>query len=275
MSSDPCTACSWAAERQKHRGYESRVKIFYEAGDRGVWSLGSKLIVKDRGPSIPALEVPNIQFVQEQTSIPVPTVVDSWDEDGHALIVMRRVPGKPLSEDWPTLHNRKREYRKANRRVYCNFLIMNGKPGNKLHGPLATDEELWEEMEQGLIENGVPEAARIRLRKSIPPSKPYTFTHGDLASVNMMVENGSLTDIIDWEMSGFFPVWWEYASTSVGQGEEDWDWKDLLRKYIPDYSDVREFWRNYFFLCRDLKSERAAKFIEETELERVRMSLLQ
>lgn len=109
MSSDPCAACSWTTERQQHFRYERYVKLFYEAGDRGVWSLGSKLILKDRGGNLPTREVPNTQFAQEQTSIPVSVVVDSWEEDdtqigahtdthtvAHILILIRRIPGKPL-----------------------------------------------------------------------------------------------------------------------------------------------------------------------------------
>ena len=76
----PCSACSWTTERQKYCSYESHVELFYEAGDRGVWSLGSNLILKDQGPSLSTFEVPNIQFVQEETSIPVPTIVESWEE---------------------------------------------------------------------------------------------------------------------------------------------------------------------------------------------------
>ena len=39
----------------------------------------------------------------------------------------------------------------------------------------------------------------------MPPATPYTFTHGDLTSVNIMVENGNLIGIIDWEASGYYP----------------------------------------------------------------------
>lgn len=36
-----------------------------------------------------------------------------------------------------------------------------------------------------------------------------------------MVANGSLAGIIDWEASGYFPVWWEYISAGIGLGTED------------------------------------------------------
>lgn len=101
----------------------------------------------------------------------------------------------------------------------------------------------------------------------MPSATPYTFTHGDLTNINIMVENGHLIGIIDWELSGYFPVWWEYVCTSVPDSEEDREWKALLRTYMPDHCSAREFWLDYYYLCRDLRSERAMKFLEETKSE--------
>ncbi|KAI9714887.1 MAG: hypothetical protein M1820_000176 [Bogoriella megaspora] len=42
-----------------------------------------------------------------------------------------------------------------------------------------------------------------------PASEPYTFTHGDLHGSNIMVQDGHITGIVDWELSGFAPYWWE------------------------------------------------------------------
>ena len=84
----------------------------------------------------------------------------------------------------------------------------------------------------------------------MPPATPYTFTHSGLASVNIMVENGNLTGIIDWEASGYYPVWWEYTCAGIGLGQEDFEWKTLLRKYMPDYSTAREFWLGFYALSK-------------------------
>lgn len=248
--------------------------------------MGSKLVLKDRGPSLPAFEVPNIQFVESQTSIPVPTVIESWNEDNHALILMKRIPGEPFSKAWPKLSTDEKEriakqtaeYLLELRKlqadkiqaldgnpVYSNFLFKD-KIAQTPHGPLASDDELWADMERGLSE-AIPEAARIRLRRLMPPATPYTFTHGDLTDVNIMVENGKLSGIIDWELSGYLPVWWEYACSSVTDSEEDGEWKALLRRFMPDHSAAREFWIDYYYLSRRPDSERAMKFVEETKRE--------
>jgi aminoglycoside phosphotransferase (APT) family kinase protein len=227
-----------------------------------------------------------MQFVQEQTSIPVPTVVESWEEGDHILILMRRIPGEPLSKVWPKLSTdgkeriaqQTAEYLQQLRKlqsgsiqslgggpVFSNFLFKH-KDSELPHGPLASDDDLWNDMEHGLKET-IPEAVRIQLRRCMPSATPYTFTHGDLTNVNIMVENGSLSGIIDWEMSGYLPVWWEYVCTSVPDSEEDREWKALLRKYMPDHTAAREFWLDYYYLCRDPGSERAIKFMEKVRSE--------
>ncbi|KAF9884422.1 hypothetical protein FE257_001753 [Aspergillus nanangensis] len=228
---------------------------------------------------------------QENTSIPVPEVVEDWEENDHAFIVSRRVPGKTLHEPWATLSDEQKktiarevaEYLAQLRRlqsdrmeavggrpIYCDLLILRAegdRRSNVPHGPLSSDVELWAEMEGSL--KGPPEAARMRLRSRMPPAEPYTFTHCDLTDVNIMVENGHLTGIIDWEMSGYFPVWWEYACTSIVDSEEDSEWKALLRPYMPNYEQAREFWRDYYYLSIWPQSDRAKAFLEETEKEGV------
>ncbi|GLA59959.1 hypothetical protein AtubIFM54640_011383 [Aspergillus tubingensis] len=285
MNSTPCTACSWTPERQTHCNYKSHLKPFHEAGDRGIWSLGSKVILKDHGPNPPTTEIPNINFVQDRTSIPVPTIIESWEEkDKHTLTLMRRIPGEPLRKVWSeltpnekeTIAKQVAEYLQqlrhlqsdkiqglGGRPVFSNFLFKKDSSSSSgeieiPHGPFASDDELWAEMERGLDER-IPEAARVRLRQRMPAAMPYTFTHGDLTIGNIMVEGGKLTGIIGWEMAGYFPVWWEYVATSVPDGEEDREWKMLLRWYLPDYSAAREFWLEYWYLCRHLEGGRAGR----------------
>ncbi|KAJ5609730.1 hypothetical protein N7528_010297 [Penicillium herquei] len=280
MASDPCAACGWTIERQARCRYESQVSLFYEAGNRGVWSLGSSLILKDRGSKLPVAEASNIHFVRTNTSIPVPSVIESWEENEHYLLLMRRIPGEPLNKAWPKLSTVEREniakqtasYLEQLRNlqseqiqslggnpVYSNFLFKN-KTFQQPHGPFLSDDYLWNDMKAGLTL--LPEAAQVQLRASMPPTTPYTFTHGDLTNVNIIVQNGNLAGIIDWEMSGFFPVWWEYVCTSIADSEDDMEWKALLRKYMSGYDNAREFWLDYYHICKDPNCPRAQKFVE-------------
>lgn len=41
----------------------------------------------------------------------------------------------------------------------------------------------------------------------MPAVTLYTFIYSDLTNVNIIVENGNLIGILDWESSAFFPIW--------------------------------------------------------------------
>lgn len=90
---------------------------------------------------------------------------------------------------------------------------------------------------------GVPQKADQRLRGRMPISTPYTFTHGDLASVKIMAEyrNRNLSGIIDWKASGYFPAWWEYTSAGICLGQEDKAWMTILQSFLREFTEAREF----------------------------------
>lgn len=68
----PCPACKWTPDQQRRCAYQSSVRLFHRAHDRGYWCLGSKLLLKERGKEPPSHEVINIHFIKENTTIPVP-----------------------------------------------------------------------------------------------------------------------------------------------------------------------------------------------------------
>jgi aminoglycoside phosphotransferase len=264
----PCSACSWTAERQNACHYYSGIKLFYGTSDRGVWSLGSQFILKERSTNPPNFEAQNIHFLKEKTSIPVPTIVKDWKEDdGRYFMLTERICGEPLNVVWPTLSTADREriakqtaeYLLELRElqslqmqsldggpIYSAFLFPNGY--GVPHGPLSSDDELWGEMVKSLEK--VPEKACQRLRQRMPTAIPSTFTHGDLTDVNIVIKDNNLAGILDWEASGYFPVWWEFTCAGIGLGKQDQEWKSLLRKYMPDHSKAREFWLSFYALRR-------------------------
>lgn len=263
----PCEACSWTSERQDHCSYHSHVKIVYEASDCGVWYLGSQQILKERSSSPPNFDANNIQFLKQKTSIPIPTIVADWEEDnGRYFMITKRIHGQNLADAWPNMSTDDKERVAKETAEYLLQLrslqspqmqSLNGKPlysaflfpnGHGLpHGPLSSDDELWNEMEKAVEK--VPEKARQRLRERMPPAGPFTFTHGDLTNVNIIVKDGHLAGILNWEASGFFPVWWEFTCAGICYGSEDLEWKTVLRKYLPDYTEAFKFWSNLYSLC--------------------------
>ncbi|XP_044723826.1 phosphotransferase enzyme family domain-containing protein [Hirsutella rhossiliensis] len=252
--------------------------------DRGVWAIGSNLIVKEMPDSPPNFEARNTRFIQENTKIPAPEVIQEWTENGRYFLITKRIPGTTLKEAWPAMSETEKEaiakqtadclsqLRKlcsakiqslGAEPVYSAFLFCNGY--GLPHGPLSSDDQLWEEMTTEALQH-VPENARRLLRRRMPPAKPYTFTHGDLTTRNVLVNDGKLTGIIDWEGCGFFPAWWEFVSTRISEDEDDRAWKALLRKHMEDYTKAQEFWLDYYALTRYPNLDgRGVEFIAESE----------
>ena len=54
------------------------------------------------------------------------------------------------------------------------------------------------------------------------------LTHGDFHPRNIIIKDGVVTGIIDWECAGWYPEYWEYvkALTSVGPVVDWW-------RYLP------------------------------------------
>jgi aminoglycoside phosphotransferase (APT) family kinase protein len=88
----------------------------------------------------------------------------------------------------------------------------------------------------------------------MPPCGPYTFTHGDLHNENIMVDGaagGNVTGILDWEFSGYFPAWWEYASaTTRATSPDDVEWRELLSEFLEPFDEAREWWLDFMSLQR-------------------------
>lgn len=261
-----CPACGWTASKQKCCSYSSHVTLFYGAGDRGVWSLGSDLILKERPNLPPKIEVHNIEFLKQHTTIPVPSVLKEWvDDSNRYFILMDRIKGQTLEEVWSTLSGLQKghiaeqvaEYIQQLRHLqspamqslnggplYSSWLFLDAE-GNP-YGPLRSDIELQDSLALALKE--LPRVVSARFKARLPVCTPYTFTHGDLNCQNIIVKNGELLGILDWESAGYFPVWWEYAATSIGLSAEDADWKALLRERLCAHSTARDFWRNFYSL---------------------------
>lgn len=280
----PCTACGWTPQRQNSCRYDSHVKLFYGVSDRGVWSIGSNLILKERSSKPPSFEAKNIQLLREKTTIPVPIIIEEWNEQNQRYFMLtKRVHGEALNAVWPMMSAAEKEHiakqtadyilqlRQLHsprmqsvdcQPLYSAFLFPNGY--GIPHGPFSSDDELWAEMEMVLTD--VPERARQQLRERMPTAAPYTFTHGDLTNVNIMVKDGNLAGILDWEASGYFPVWWESTCAGIGLGQDDQEWKSLLRKHMPSCEDARQFWLDFNALRKYPNlDERGAALLRESQ----------
>jgi len=61
------------------------------------------------------------------------------------------------------------------------------------------------------------------------------FNHGDLASRNIMIHNGRLSGLLDWETAGWMPAYWDYFCAT-------WELSDacktIIKAAIPEQYDM-------------------------------------
>lgn len=73
------------------------------------------------------------------------------------------------------------------------------------------------------------------------------FTHGDLNPFNILVRDGKIVAIIDWEFSGWLPPYWEYTSVWLGNKTRE-AWQHLAAKLLDpcpgalEMETIRQKW---------------------------------
>lgn len=259
-----CVACGWTLDKENRCHYTSHVKLFYGASTRGVWSIGSDVILKDRPDEGPKarVEVQTLNYLATHTDIPIPKALRDWvDRDGRYFVMTERIGGQTLEEAWPSLSEPQRinvadqvvQVRKQLRSVtstsiqsvdnspcYPGLLFFDPKP----RGPFHSDKELWDALALKL--GHLPPQVLENLKQRLPKCKPYVLSHCDLNLGNIMVQDGKVVGILDWEYAAFLPIWYEYVSASLGFTEMDVEWKKLLRARLDaqgeGHEDAKAFW---------------------------------
>jgi hypothetical protein len=73
----------------------------------------------------------------------------------------------------------------------------------------------------------------------LPRSSTSVFTHGDLAPRNLIVDaDCRITAVLDWESSGWFPDYWEYAQMMKWCDPAEHEWQRWMTKTRPQPWDI-------------------------------------
>lgn len=191
-SSKACIACGWTPAQQDRCSYSSHVKLFYAASRRGVWSIGSDVILKERPNENAKLEVTNLKYLASYPNIPAPKVLHDWvDSNGRYFVLLERMQGQTLEQAWPSLSQYQKtaiadqvvEFRKQLRTLTspsiqnvdqspCSpgLLFFDDKP----RGPFHSDLELWDAISQTLHDppqKSFPQRALENFKKRMPDRK--------------------------------------------------------------------------------------------------------
>lgn len=211
------------------------------------------------------IEATTMEFVSTHTSLRVPKVHCTFERKGKGYIVMERFRGQTLSTHLHLLSQAEQEALFSQLRAALDELRALEPPSgavqsciggsladiriaharNKRFGPFDSVAEFhlwlrqyrqlpltnphWSEEEMKAIESMIE-----RQDRGSWPS--VIFTHGDLNASNIIVRDGKLVGIIDWEFAGWYPSYWEYTAawcTAVIAT----DWRNHLKRFLDPWPE--------------------------------------
>lgn len=249
-----CMNCQWNDEFHRCTNYKSHVRMEYACGKKGIWSIGNHLLLKDEPADQAGKDTVSVEFLRQHTSIPLaPQVFSSKDDENNRLFTLvGRVEGRTLADIWRTLTEEDvLRYAKEVAGYIMQLRNLHSETMGTVDGELlrdrwvllgaqqdhvigATEEEWWQDRLMPRLRGCSPETLK-ELKEGLPKCGPYTFTHGDLNAQNIIINNGHVAAIIDWELAGFYPVWWEkYSLRNI----KNIDWYIRLSGAMPFLGEV-------------------------------------
>lgn len=202
-----------------------------------------------------------IDFVRRSTSIPVPRIVSSQldvEPAASGWILMDRIPGVQLGEAWPNLDQEGRTRVATELKGYLKELhalrpqaagwigSCTGGPAycHRIDnlttcGPFTSVAEFNDFLVAPIKRCPRPEW-EAKYRQRLGDEFDTIFIHADLWRENILVDpsTGAVTGIIDWEMAGFWPEWWEFR-TAMQSANERW-WAELVYQVMAQYESETE-----------------------------------
>ena len=231
-----CINCGYTAYHAWGCYYLSHVNIMYEAGTRGVWSIGEEYLLKELAieeeiwgeQSWLGPEYAITRFLEANSKIPVVKYVKHWTDSESHFFFMKRIPGESLYKmfydgitraDLLVLAEEAADYLVELRSFTSDKLEAPGgdpvrdKKFNPQHPPhfwTSDVDKWWAGVEPHIKDKSKEGILKEKYGLCVKPEGPFVLSHGDLNAQNIIVKDNHISGIIDWERGGYLPVWWEW-----------------------------------------------------------------
>lgn len=225
-----------------------------------VWQYNATTVIKRISPpSAAAAEAAAMRLARERTSAPVPRILKTIipeNENEYGVIFMEFVEGETLEEAWPSMadedkrnvlaqlkdfmhqvHQVEGEFIGSVDQSVCNDQLFSNR--EHVYGPFQDEDAFRQGIAQSLRAcdaNSFTQLA-INMVNSMPKSEHIVLTHGDFVPRNILVrDGGNVTAIVDWEMAGFYPEYWEYAKAHFfADYEHPWQEERAIDQVLEPY----------------------------------------
>ncbi|EFX05248.1 aminoglycoside phosphotransferase [Grosmannia clavigera kw1407] len=148
---------------------------------------------------------------------------------GKIWLAMDKIAGQPLEQVWKDLSKTKKT---AIAQQLGAFMAQKrampppeghiggpraGQPGREIRQyhdyeiPACRDESEFNKYLLGALLWNTPVPFRNAFAECLRADHRIVYTHADFALRNIMVQDGQVTGVLDWENAGWFPEYWEYV----------------------------------------------------------------
>jgi aminoglycoside phosphotransferase (APT) family kinase protein len=228
-----------------------------------IYILDESTVVK-AGDVVRMAEAKAMLLVREKTTIPVPEVFSAYTDSatGHGYIIMEYVKGDVLRDVWDSYTAEQKADVVGQLRGYCEQLraikgtFIGSVDRTACEDQLFTDElgaygpyENEREFNAGLIKalknsRETPWTEKVcEMINAVLKGHRIVLTHGDFAPRNILVNGSKVVAILDWELAGFYPEYWEYAKAVWREAWQEGWLKDhaidqILDPYLAELAVV-------------------------------------
>ncbi|KAI1122058.1 kinase-like protein [Nemania abortiva] len=226
-----------------------------------ITSSGAKSIRKEGDAFRIRREAEAMEFVRKNTSLPVPAVyeIQVGPETGLSSLTMEEMPERQLGQAWPNMSDAARSHTISMLKQHLAQLhdLRPPSPGwvGSCFGGPAYDHRLTNLTTCGPFnsvgafhdflvapvrdcpEPDLADSYRVRLSDH----HNIVFTHADISEENILVNEttGNVTGILDWEMAGYWPSWWEYRKALYSARNKEW-WRTIVGQIMVEYTNEAE-----------------------------------
>ena len=207
-----------------------RLKLgWYGKTDGAAFRIG-RMLVKTSS-RVRVTEALTTEFVRTNTSIPVPRIIDVFKLSNKTYIVMEFIENAhSLFDVWSDMTDDQKESICAQLKGYINELrsLVAPNPGRvesidgspcfdgRLHGafgPFSSVERFHAHLGHDFVRANPERFEYCQEAFKRCEGKKYrtVFSHCDLGPYNILVRDGKIAAIIDWEFGGCYPEYWEYC----------------------------------------------------------------
>ena len=221
----------------------------------GAYRLNETTVIKT-GEAVRMAEAAAMRIVAEHTSIPVPKVLDAYMQDGDdtGVLIMEYVTGETLDRAWRRCDEAQKQHLTSQLHGYLCELrafpieklgnigrrigALDGSscwdqffPLDESFGPYQSVTDFHDAL--AVILTARHDDSWSRMVGTFLVSLDdcgLALTHNDITPRNILVREGNIVAILDWELCGVFPDYWEYVKTRLW---ESWN-SDLINERVPE-----------------------------------------